>query len=599
METIRRCGRVFVVTIVGLSMLFGVVPAEAAADFTGKTVTAVSVSGNAKVSADAVMAAVKIKPGDTWQLENIKKDIQSIYELGFFLDVVANFTDVPEGVKVVYNVVENPVYKEVHFKGNNAVKTEKLQGFIKQTPGSLINAKTLQENLRDIEKYYHTEGYILTRISDVATTPDGVLTISFNEGLLEDISVKGYEKTKLHVITRELKLDKGQAFNINKVKRAVQRVYNLGYFEDVNMKLLPGREPNGVVLEISVVEQRTGTFSIGAGYSKADGMVGIIGLGDNNFLGTGDKIKINWEFGGKSDSNRDYEFGYVRPWLDSKETSLGFNIYDVTYRYNDYEDGHLESTFDRNRKGWDVTLGRPAGEYIRNYITYKDRTDTYEDWVSGLNQKDPTIPDPSPADPDNPGTISNPDYNPDYLKDNFGTTRSITLSRVFDSRDNVFSPTTGLRYSLSAEFAGDGLGGDFDYDKYTVEGRKYYKVGRAHVVALRLTGGYADGNMPDSGKFSVGGSDTLRGFNDDQYKGDKMLAGSVEYRFPIVSKVQGVLFSDIGKAWDGEGYKLNDLETSIGIGLRINTPIGPIRLDVAKGHGQDSTRTHFSFGGQF
>lgn len=578
METIRRCGRLFVVVIVGLSMLVSVVPTAAAADFTGKTVTAVSISGNAKISAETIMTAVKVKPGDTWQLDNIKKDMQSIYDLGYFLDVVVNFTDVPEGVKVVYNVVENPVYKEVHFQGNTVVKTEKLQELIKQTPGSIINTKTLQENLRDIEKHYHTEGYILTRINDVATSSDGVMTISLNEGLLEDISVKGYEKTKLHVITRELKLDKGKAFNINKVKRAVQRVYNLGYFEDVNMKLLPGREPNGVVLEISVVEQKTGTFSIGAGYSKADGTVGIIGLGDNNFLGTGDKIKINWEFGGKSDSNKDYEFGYVRPWLDSKETSLGFNLYDVTYRYNDYEDGSLQSTYDRNRKGWDVTLGRPAGEFVRNYLTYKDREDNHVEYVSG------------PKDYTN---------DTEYLENNFGTTRSISLSHVFDSRDNVFNPTEGQRYSLTAEFAGGGLGGDFDYDKYTVEGRKYYKVGRAHVVALRLTGGYADGKMPDSGKFAVGGSDTLRGFNDEQYKGDKMIAGSVEYRFPIASKVQGVVFSDIGKAWDEEGYKLNDLETSVGVGVRINTPIGPIRLDVAKGHGQDSTKTHFSFGGQF
>jgi outer membrane protein insertion porin family len=149
---------------------------------------------------------------------------------------------------------------------------------------------------------------------------------------------------------------------------------------------------------------------------------------------------------------------------------------------------------------------------------------------------------------------------------------------------------------LTAEFAGKGLGGDFDFNKYSAESRNYFKVGHAQVVAVRGMVGYADGKMPDSGRFAVGGADSLRGYRDDQFKGNRMLAASAEYRFPIVSKVEGVVFSDIGKAWQGE-YKLNDLEASVGVGVRVSTPIGPIRLDVAKG-GQ-GVRTNFSFGSQF
>lgn len=584
MITRKHYSRFMVVAVVCLSLLASVAPMAFAADFTGQTVTSVSVSGNTNVPPDQIMAAVKVKAGDKYDLEKIKLDMQAIYDLGQFLDVSVNFTPVPEGVKVVYTVLENPVWKDVVFKGNTVVTSDKLRSMITLNKGGVTDTRTLSTNLQAIRKYYHDQGYILAKISDVSTSPEGILTITLNEGILEDIVIKGHEKTKEFVISRELyQVKKGEAFNINKVKRSVQRVYNLGYFEDVNMKLVPGRDPNAVVLELTITEQKTGTFSIGAGYSDSDGLVGILGLGDKNFRGTGDQVNVQLEFGGKSNDGNNYDFSYVRPWLDSKQTSLGFSIYDMTNRYDDYDykTNDYFSTYDRNRKGWDITLGRPSGEYIQNYLTFKQRKDTYVEHVRG------------PVDLSNPAGTG---YE-NYLTDNFGKTHSLSLARIYDSRDNVFNPTEGSRVSLTAEFAGKAFGGDFDFNKYTLEDRNYWKVGPDHVIALRVTGGYSDGKMPESGRFKVGGSDTLRGYEDDQFKGDKMLAASVEYRFPIAKKVQGVVFSDIGNAWEGESYKLNDLKIGAGVGVRVQTPIGPIRLDVAKG--DEGTRTHFSFGGQF
>lgn len=575
MEKLRRYGQLLVAAVFGLSMVFSAVIPAYAADITGKTVTAVAVSGNATIPEDTVMAAVKVKPGSTLTPDAVKQDMQAIYELGYFFDVVANFTEVPEGVKVVYTVMENPVLTDIVVQGNTKVSTEKITDILKLEKGKILNTKTLNENARGIEQYYHDQGYILAKVSDVSMSPGGVLTVSINEGMLEDIQVKGNDKTKDYVITREMKLKTGQPFNVKDARRSMQKVYNLGYFEDVNMKLNPGKEPNAVVLETDVVEQKTGTFTIGGGYSENDGLIGIIELGDNNFRGTGDKAKIHWEFGGDTD-NKNYSIGYTKPWLDSKETSASFNFYDMTNEYTDYQKGKEYSTYDRNRKGWDVTLGRPQNEYMRNYITFKSRDDKYVDHVSGTDVRTD---------------------DPNYLKDNFGLTHSVTLSRVFDSRDNVFNPTEGSYYSLSSEFAGRFMGGEFNFNKYTAESRKYYKVGKEQVIAVRAEAGYADGKMPQSGKFNVGGSDSLRGYDDDQFEGDKMLLGSVEYRFPIAKKVQGVVFSDIGNAWEGEGYKLNDLKGSIGVGVRVNTPLGPVRLDLAKG--SEGAKTHFSFGGQF
>jgi outer membrane protein insertion porin family len=190
----------------------------------------------------------------------------------------------------------------------------------------------------------------------------------------------------------------------------------------------------------------------------------------------------------------------------------------------------------------------------------------------------------------------------DYLGKNFGRTNSLTWSHVFDNRDNVYDPTRGKRISYTAAIAGHGLGGDFDYYKLTFENRLYYKVGRKHVIALRFMGGYANGDMPYYDLFTLGGADNLRGYEDDEFRGNKMYAATVEYRYPIAKKIQGVFFVDAGSAWDGTGnipwYQNDDsIHVSTGLGFRITTPIGPIRLDY--GVGDDGGKFHFSFGGKF
>ncbi|MDU2063697.1 MAG: BamA/TamA family outer membrane protein [Sporomusaceae bacterium] len=585
----RRYG-LFIVAVFLCTVLFlGSTSSVFAADMTGKTVAAVAVSGNKTVETGKILAAIQLKPGDVLTGDAVRKDMQSVYDLGYFYDIVVNFSEVPEGVKVTYTVLENPLLTNVVVKGNTKVTTEAILGMVQAPKNSIINMKSLNENMRAIEQYYHDQGYILAKVSDVSASPDGTLTITINEGMLENIVVKGNQKTKDYVITREMTIKPGEPFNAKLARRSMQKIYNLGYFEDVNMKLNPGREPNAVSMEADVVEQKTGTFSIGGGYSHNDGLVGIIELGDNNLAGTGDKAKIHWEFGGNA-SSRNYEFSYTHPWLDDQQTSIGFSIYNMTNQYTDYgmyrsdgsyDDKASRSTYDKNRKGYEVTLGRPANEYLQNYVTFKNRRDTWVSHVSGdIDYSNTTDP-----------------HFTNYLKDNFGLTRSITLTRVYDDRDNVFNPTEGSRYSLSGEFAGRFMKGDFNFNKYTAEGRRYFKINDDHVIAVRVTAGYATGKISEANQFAVGGADTLRGYDDDQFKGNRMVAASAEYRFPIIKKVQGVVFGDIGNAWNDTGLKVSDLKKSVGVGIRLTTPIGPIRFDFAKG--DQGNKTHFSFGGQF
>lgn len=569
------------------------------APYLGKTITKQIIEGNQTVPEAEIAAALKTKAGMEFTEAGLAEDLSAIYDLGWFYDLRPEFKLVPEGVQVIYHVLENPVYKQTKIEGNTVLDKNKVDSFFDLPEGKIANLKEINKCVQKLEEEYRSNGYILARVTDVHMEQDGTLNVTVNEGNVEDFKVKGNVKTKDYVITREMKLKKGKPFNAKDARRSMQRVYNLGYFEDVNIKLNPGREPNAVEVEISVVEMNTGTFGIGAGYSNADGFVGMISIGDKNFRGTGDKINIRWEFGGED--NKNYDFSYTRPWIDDKETSATLNLYDITNEYADYNiDGNEIARYDKKRRGQELTFSRKTNnEFISNYVTIKNRDDIYKGEADGYEGDADQYYEPQ----FNTKSGKYENWMPaDYLerrKENFGKTRSLTFGRVYDSRDNVYDPHEGKRIGYSVEWAG-GLGGDFDFTKWTADWRYYYRAGGENVWALNLGAGYASGNMPLSQRFTMGGSDTLRGYEDDQFRGNSMLKATLEYRFPIVKKVQGVLFTDNGYAWDKrheDAFDLGLLKNSYGLGLRINSPLGPVKLDY--GYGSNGGKFHFSFGGQF
>lgn len=567
------------------------------APYVGKTITKQIITGNTVISEAEIAAALKTKPGMQLTEEGLNEDLSSIYDLGWFYDLHPEFKLVPEGVQVTYHVMENPAFTNVNITGNTVLDEKKAAGFFDLEENKIINLKDVNTRVQRLEEEYRQAGYILARVTDIHMDKDGTLNITVNEGIVEDFKVKGNVKTKDYVITREMKLKKGKPFNAKDARRSMQRIYNLGYFEDVNIKLNPGKEPNSVEVEISVVEMNTGVFGIGAGYSNADGFVGMISIGDKNFRGTGDSVNIRWEFGGEDNAN--YDFSYTKPWIDDKETKATLNLYDITNEYADYNiDGDEIARYDKKRRGQELTFSRKTdNEFISNYVTLKNREDIYEGMADGYeNDQNQYYEDRFNDSPYYEKWMPS-DYR-ERRKENFGTTRSITLGRVFDSRDNIYDPHEGKRIGYSIEWAG--LGGDFDFTKFTADYRYYYRAGGESVWALNLGAGYADGDMPLSQRFSMGGSDTLRGYEDDQFRGNSMLRATLEYRFPIVKKVQGVLFTDNGYAWDKrheDEFDLGLIKNSFGVGLRINSPLGPVKLDY--GYGEDGGKFHFSFGGQF
>lgn len=578
------------------------------APYIGKTITKQIIEGNVAVPEAEIAAALKTKPGMQFTEAGLSEDLSAIYDLGWFYDLRPEFKTVPEGVQVIYHVMENPVYQKTEVEGNTVLNKQRVASFFDLEQGKIANLKNINKCVQKLEEEYRSNGYILARVTDVHMEKDGTLKVAVNEGVVEGFKVKGNVKTKDYVVTREMKLKKGEPFNAKAARRSMQRVYNLGYFEDVNIKLNPGREPNGVEVEISVVEMNTGTFGIGAGYSNADGFVGMVSIGDKNFRGIGDKINLRWEFGGED--NKNYDFSYTRPWLDDKETSATINLYDITNEYADYNiDGDEIARYDKKRRGQEITFSRRThNEFVSNYITIKNRDDIYKGEADGYEGDSNQYYENKFFEKNDKGEIINksdkyeswmPETAAERRKENFGVTRSITFGRVYDSRDNIYDPHEGKRIGYSVEWAGV-MGGDFDFTKWTADWRYYFRAGGESVWALNLGAGYASGDMPLSQRFTMGGSDTLRGYEDDQFRGNSMLKATLEYRFPIVKKVQGVLFTDNGYAWDKrheDEFDMGLLKNSYGVGLRINSPLGPVKLDY--GYGEDGGKFHFSFGGQF
>ena len=570
----------------------------------GYMVRNVQVAGNNIVPAGPILKKALTTGGLALNPNTLQIDAQAISAMGWFSDIQVRLVDVEGGstgdshaaqnpaVDVIFEVVENPVFRKLEVTGNTLISADAIQNELQLKPGEIANTAIINYQLEKIINDYHQAGYTAARVLDVAMTESGTLYLQIDEGIIENITVTGTKKTKDYVILREVRFKPGEPFNINQARRSIQRLNNLEFIAGSDMRLTRGKEdPRKLAVEVQVVEDSPLILGAGVGYSETERVFGTVTVEDPNFMGTGDKAKVSWEVGSKSKSN--YALSYTHPWLDKKETTLDVQVSGHTHAYTESDRGaHEVGRYDKKSNGQEITFSRAEGEYTRNYIKLKRRNDKYVKPIDGYS----TQYYESSYDPIYEKEFGTPTTAAQRRKQNFGETRSITLMRITDKRDNVFFPRTGNMTTLSLEQAG--FGGDFNFTKLFGEYRYYVPV-KKHVVAMDLMAGYAWGDLPRSQRFSLGGS-SLRGYEEDQFMGNSMLKGTVEYRVPISRKVTVLGFLDAGYAWDKRiesNFDLGKIKVGYGLGARFYTPIGPVKLDY--GWGRDRGRFHFSFGYQF
>jgi outer membrane protein insertion porin family len=246
---------------------------------------------------ESVAIAMFIKPGDTVTPSQIKEDLQRIFGLGYFADVQATKEPYLSGYRLIIYVVENPPLKEVKVTGSNIVKSETIVSNFNPQIGKIINLNNIKESIENVRKIYGDKGYQAVAI-EPQLSPEGVLTLNINEGIIEEINVVGNLETKNYVIMREIRQHPGDVFNIDIMREDLRRVYNTNFFENVDIKPSAGKkDPNHIIIDIVVKEKSTGNINLGAGYNTRDGIVGTFAVAKDNFLGSGQRVGLDLQLG--------------------------------------------------------------------------------------------------------------------------------------------------------------------------------------------------------------------------------------------------------------------------------------------------------------
>jgi outer membrane protein insertion porin family len=513
------------------------------------------------------------------------------------------------------SISEGPKYKygNIAFWGNSVVDDKTMGKTIKlMKSGKFYKQTGVEETLQNIYEVYSNKGYLHAQIAPEfkkdTETAIADITFQIQEGFevfVGNIYIGGLESTKEKVIRREMRLKPGDPLAANKLRRSIERIYNLGFIDAAEPQLLPTRQRDVMDIDINISEGKPGMISAGIGYSSVDEFVGSIQLQHLNLFGLGQRLNALAEFGLGQSARRNYQVDWTEPYILDYNMSLGLSGYQIE-RTRDYD--VVQSAYREKRTGGSVTLGPRFSEVVFLSVGY-----SYEEVsLTELN-----------FNFDNAAELNS------YYKfvSDTGLSRdnvsSIITSLAYDTRDIYFDPTKGQRQSLTMRVASDKLGGDTNFVKSYFRSSWYFPTFWRFVLGLNFTAGrvlgYSGQDVPIYERFYIGGADTVRGY-DYQQIGDAsgaryMSVVNVEYKFPIVMDrrktiLQGVFFYDIGGSWASVdqintniGIKRENLRSGVGFGIRFATPMFPLRIDWGYGlnhePGEKLQKFYFSIGNIF
>lgn len=476
-----------------------------------------------------------------------------------------------DGLQVVLAITEGDQYKvgSLGFKGDLLDTQEVLAKILKLKSGETFSRATLRADVFGLTDHYADKGYAFTNVNPVTRLNHEQknidITFDMEKGekvYFDRITVAGNPKTRDKVVRRELKIFEGELYSATGLKKSKQNLMNLGFFEDVTLATERGSAENRLNVNIGVKEKPTGTFSVGAGYSSLDGIIGQGSVQQANFLGLGLKANASASLGGKSST---YSVGVTDPYFLDTRWTLGADIYRTEREYTDYT---------RRATGGDIKAGYPLSDTLSTFWIYR-----YED---------KKIFDESAA-----FKASN-----EFLfYEKTSTNSSITASLNRNTTDYRLDPTTGMINSFSAEFAG--IGGTNHYTRYIGTTTYFHPVVWGSVFSLRGELGYIQGYggniVPLDEKFYLGGINTIRGYSNRTISpwsinndGSRFYVGgaaetvyNAELTIPLLKDagLKGVVFFDAGNAYNNASELYSRMQMSYGAGIRWFSPIGPLRLE--------------------
>ena len=522
------------------------------------------------------------------QLQEDRDAIRLAYQNEGFADAqVTNVEVVPlsgNNVELIFTIREGIQYtvNRLSLDGVNVTSPDELKARLKMVDGSLYTPDGLSGDLKSLQEFYGSQGYIDSLIvPEISPAGQGMVNITYRidegaQSFLNLVNIQGNTTTKDRVIRRELAVAPGDVYDTTLVDVSRQRLENLNYFSQVQTvptdTMIPGRKDLNVIVE----EKRTGSFNFGAGFSTIDSLVGFAELqqtnfdlfGWPNFIGGGQRLRIRGQYGIE---RADAEISFTEPYFLGYRLSFGAEAF---YRNATF----LSPYYDQSNYGAAIQLRYPVTDFIAANVEFK---------TEGINIYDISTSIPQIAG----GTLNGTTY-PDQEGTYFRN--SISTGLTFDNRDNLFLTRKGTFVGLNLFLAS--ITGEQDADDYGVS-----LEGSQHILLpwdfiLMAKGQLATVDTVSSGdqvpifdRLWLGGANNLRGFQFREvgpnnggvyYGGNSLGYGTLEMTFPIITRVRGAFFVDAGfvneNSWD---FNSGDYNSDYGFGVRLDLPIGPIRID--------------------
>lgn len=576
---------------------------------------------------DLVYNVIGTQAGRTTTRSRLQEDINAIFATGFFRNVDVAPSDTPLGVRITYSVQPNPTLSRVEIDSLTEGATESkvppavVQEAFGDQYGKIINLRDVREGVATINQWYSDNGFDLAQIVGAPeVSPEGVITLIIAEGQIEDIKVRFFNedneeeegKTREFIVTREVQLKPGDIFNRNTAQKDLQRVFGLGIFQDVRLSFAQAENPSQVILNIDIVQGNTGSIAAGAGVSSNSGLFGTVSYQQQNLGGNNQNLGAEFQLG---ERELLFDLSLRDPWIATfpDRTSYTANIFrrrsiSLVYSGTETDDVLTANGNDSPRvirTGSGVTFSRPLAP----------DPFTKANWVvsAGLQYQRVTIEN---AD----GDIAPTSAKGANLAFSDSGRDDLLLARVSASRDfrnNPLQPTSGSFLLVGMDQSVPFGSGNILLNRIRASYSHYIPINwinfdfaqdKPQALAFNVQTGTVLGNLPPYESFVLGGSSSVRGYGEgDLGVGRTYVQATAEYRFPIFSVVGGALFLDYGTDLGSgssvpgnpsEARGLNGSGFGYGLGVRINSPVGPIRIDYGINDVGDN-RIHFGIGEKF
>lgn len=585
----------------------------------------VAVNGADEELSKLVYETITTEPGRTTTRSQLQEDVNAVYATGLFSNVEVTPEDTPLGVRITFSVQPNPILNSLEIEtlpsgdSKRILPQKVVDRIFKDRYGKILNLRDLQADIKQLNKWYTDNGYDLAQVvGSPAISPDGVVTLRVAEGVIENIQVRFFNeedesvkgRTRDFIVTREIQLKSGDIFNSKIARKDVQRVFGLGIFEDAKLSFSPGKDPSKVVVNVDVVESSTGSIGAGAGFSSSSGLFGQVSYQQKNLGGNNQTLATEVQIGTEQKELL-FDVSFTDPWIAG-------DPYRTSYTINGFRRRSISLVFDGNDDDIQTEDGSDSPRIVRtgggvNFTRPLAKNPfTKGDWklTGGFQYERVQVEndDGEIAQISEQGTrLSFSDSGEDDLFTfKFGATR--------DRRNDPLQPTKGSLFRLGLDQTvpiGSGailltrLRSSYSY--YVPVKFINFTEG-PQALAFNFQGGTILGDLPPYEAFIVGGSNSVRGYAEGEVgSGRSYVQATAEYRFPIFSVVGGALFLDYGTTLGSDGAvpgspsRIRNLPGngfSYGVGVRVQSPLGPIRIDYGI-NDEGGNRIQFGIGERF